>query len=187
MRTSTDMSPPAAGQQSTGTRVKEQGAHTAQSAANAGQRVGHTAMDQGRQVAQQARQSARGLVDQAQTQLGQQAGQQQQRAASGLHTLGEQLRSMADATDQSGLAKDLVHQASGRVHMVADWLEHREAGQALDDVRGFARRHPGAFLTGAAIAGVLAGRLTRNLAGGARSPQAGMGTGETGQAPREEA
>ena len=56
----------------------------------------------------------------------------------------------------------------GRVQQVADWLDRREPGQALDDVRNFARRHPGAFLTGAAIAGVVVGRLTRNLAGGGR-------------------
>jgi len=155
-------------QQPTETKVKQQGTQTAQGAKHAGQRVAHTAMEQGRQVVQETRDKACGMADQAQTQLQQQVGEQQKRAAGSLHDLGEQLRSMADKTEQSGLATDLVQQASGRVEQVADWMDRREPGQALDDVRNFARRHPGAFLTGAAIAGVMVGRLTRNLAGGGR-------------------
>lgn len=160
-------------QQSTGTKVKQQSTQTAQGAKHAGQRVAHTAMEQGRQVVQETRDKARGMTDQAQTQLQQQVGEQQKRAAGSLHDLGDQLRSMADKTEQPGLATDLVQQASGRVQQMADWLERREPGQALDDVRNFARRHPGAFLTGAAIAGVVVGRLTRNLAGGGQ-PDGGM-------------
>jgi hypothetical protein len=161
--------------QSTGTKVKQQGTQTAQGAKQAGGRVAHTAMEQGRQVVQETRDRARGMAGQAQTQLQQQVGEQQKRAAGTLHELGEQLRSMADKTEQPGVATDLVHQASGRVQQVADWLEQREPGQALDDVRNFARRHPGAFLTGAAIAGVVAGRLTRNLTGGGRPDGATAG------------
>jgi hypothetical protein len=183
MSTSSDIAAPTAGQQSMGTTMKQQGTQTAQGAKQSGQRVAHTAMEQGRQVAQETRQKARDIVDQAQTQLRQQAGEQQRRAAGSLHQLGDQLRSMADRTEQPGLAKDLVHQASGRVQQVADWLEHREPGQALDDVRNFARRHPGAFLTGAAIAGALAGRLTRNMADGGQP----AGTQPMQEPRREEA
>jgi hypothetical protein len=46
---------------------------------------------------------------------------------------------------------------------VADWLEHREPGDLLDEVRRFARRRPGTFLVGAAVAGALVGRLTRGV------------------------
>ena len=145
--------------------MKEKATRAGQGAAAQGQRVASTAKEQGRHVAQETGRKTRGVVDQAQAQLQQQAGEQQKRAAGGLHALGEQLRSMADKSDQPGMAADLVHQASGRAHQVADWLEHREPGQVLAEVRQFARRHPGAFLTGAAMAGVLAGRLTRNMAG----------------------
>jgi CHASE3 domain sensor protein len=145
-----------------------------QGAMQAGKRVAGTAMEQGRQVASEARERARGMVGQAQMQLQQQAGEQQKRAAGSLHELGDQLRSMADKTEQSGLAQDLVHQASDRVQQVAGWLDRREPGQALNDVRNYARRHPGAFLTGAALAGVVAGRLARNLGGGGQ-PDGGMG------------
>ena len=181
MSTSSDVAASTAGGQSTATTVKQQGTQTAQGAKQAGGRVAHTAMEQGRHVAQETRQKARGMVDQAQAQLQQQVGEQQKRAAGSLHQLGDQLRSMAEGTQQQGMAQDLVHQASGRVQQVADWLDRREPGQALDDVRNFARRHPGAFLTGAAIAGVLAGRLTRNLAGVSQAEQPEAGQHEAGQ------
>jgi hypothetical protein len=171
-----------ANQQSTGTKVKEQGTEAAQGAKHAGQHVAHTAMEQGQHIASEAKQRARGMVDQAQMQLQQQAGEQQKRAAGSLHQLGEQLRSMADKTEQSGLAQDLVHQASDRVQQVAGWLDRREPGQALGDVRNFARRHPGAFLTGAAVAGVVAGRLARNMGGGGQ-PDGGMGSRGAEQPP----
>jgi hypothetical protein len=156
----------AAGQEQTKDRVKEQGSQVAKGVAHTGQKFAQSAREQGAHVTHEAGQQARGLVDQAQAELMGQAGDQQKRAASGLRTIGEQLRSMADQSGQQGTATELVHQASDRVQRAADWLEQREPGQVVDEVRNFARRHPGTFLTGAAIAGMLAGRLTRNMAGG---------------------
>jgi hypothetical protein len=148
---------------STGTKAKEQGSQVARGAAQAGKHVAQTAAGQGGQVAGEAGRAARGLVDQAQTELKDQAGMQQKRAAEGLRMLGDQLHTMAEQSGQPGMATDLVGDASGRVHRAADWLEHREPGQVVLEVRDFARQHPGTFLLGAAMAGVLVGRLTRNL------------------------
>jgi len=164
---------PAGQQEPTKGRMKEQGSQVAHGAAHTGQHLAHTAAEQGRQVAQEAGRKARGLVDQAQAELKGQAADQQKRAATGLRTIGDQLRSMADKSGQQGMATDLVHQTSDRVQHVADWLEHREPGQVVEEVRNFARHHPGSFLTGAAIAGVLAGRL-------ARASGAGQGGGDIG-------
>jgi hypothetical protein len=50
------------------------------------------------------------------------------------------------------------------VHGVAGWLESREPGDLVAEVRSYARRNPGTFLVGAALLGVVAGRLTRNVA-----------------------
>lgn len=159
---------PAHRQEPTKDRMKEQGSQVAHGAAQTGQHVAHTAAEQGRMAGREASQKARGLVDQAQAEVKGQAADQQNRAASGLRTIGNQLRSMADKSEEQGMATDLVHQTSDRVQHVADWLEQREPGQVVEDVRDFARRHPGTFLTGAAIAGVLAGRMTRNMARGAK-------------------
>lgn len=161
--TKSSESAPSTGGESTGTKVKEQGSQVATGAAQAGKHIVQTAVGQGGQVAKEAGRSARSVVDQAQAELRDQAGMQQKRAAEGLRMLGDQLRSMAEKSGQPGMATDLVGDASGRVQRAADWLEHREPGQVVEDVRGFARHHPGAFLFGAAVAGVLVGRLTRNL------------------------
>jgi hypothetical protein len=68
---------------------------------------------------------------------------------------------MAQQGGQSGPATDLAHQAADKVTDLAAWLEHRDPGSLLEEVRTYARRKPGTFLLGAAAAGVLAGRLTR--------------------------
>ncbi|GAB3951736.1 hypothetical protein GCM10027614_54210 [Micromonospora vulcania] len=46
----------------------------------------------------------------------------------------------------------------------------------LDDVRTYARRHPGTFLAGAAVAGLLVGRLTRGLTASGSDGSAGGGS-----------
>jgi hypothetical protein len=70
---------------------------------------------------------------------------------------------MSDRNDDSGVAADVMRQATDRTEQVASWLEAREPGDLVDEVRRFARRRPGVFLAGAVMAGVLAGRLTRNV------------------------
>ncbi|MFD2767190.1 hypothetical protein [Micromonospora eburnea] len=134
--------------------------------AQAGGQVGHAAAEQGRQVAAQARQEARHLTGEATSQLRDQARNQQHRAAEGLRGLGREFGSMVDGGRDSGLAGETVRRAATVADRAAGWLDEREPGEMLDDIRGYARQHPGVFLAGAAIAGVIAGRLTRNLTSG---------------------
>ena len=68
---------------------------------------------------------------------------------------------MADNGDHHGTASELAVQAADRLHGVANWIGEREPGDLVEEVRRFARRRPGAFLLGAAVAGVVVGRLTR--------------------------
>jgi hypothetical protein len=70
---------------------------------------------------------------------------------------------MADKSDQSGLGAEMVRQVAERGHSLADYLELREPGDLIDDLRNWARRRPGGFLAGSALAGVVAGRLTRGV------------------------
>ncbi|GAB3976958.1 hypothetical protein GCM10027615_47830 [Plantactinospora veratri] len=100
-------------------------------------------------------------MGQASAQLKEQASAQQHRAASGLRALGDELQAMSERSEQQGVGKDLVRHAADRVQRAAQWLDQREPGMVLNDVRDYARRNPGLFLAGAAVAGVLAGRLTR--------------------------
>lgn len=73
---------------------------------------------------------------------------------------------MADRSEQSGPVSELARQGADRINGVAGWLEQREPGDLLDQVRGYARRSPGTFLLGAALLGVAAGRLTRGVTSG---------------------
>ncbi len=141
--------------------AKAEASHLAQSSKESAGQVAGTAKEQGQQVLSEVTSQARNLVEETKSQLGEQAGSQQQRAASNLRSLGDELSGMASSGDQEGMASQLVRQAADRVTAVAGWLEDREPGSLLEDVRDFARRKPGTFLIGAAVAGVVAGRATR--------------------------
>jgi hypothetical protein len=127
----------------------------------AGQRVADTASDQAARVTGEARVQVRDLFGQAQEQINEQARSAQKNAADGLRSLAGELQEMAESGDRHGPASDLAAEAADRLGGLADWLGRREPGELVEEVRRLARRRPGAFLFGAAAAGVLAGRLTR--------------------------
>lgn len=136
-------------------------------AARAGQATGQvatTTKEEIREVAAEARHQVRDLASEARTQVRQQASTQQQQFAERLRSAGDELSTMADKGEGSGLATELTREVSGRIHTWAGWLETREPADVLDEIRRFARRRPGLFLLGAALAGVAAGRLTRGMA-----------------------
>jgi hypothetical protein len=164
----------AATQQSTAGVAREEAAQVGQSARAAAGNVTGTAVDQARNVAEETGRQARDLLGEARSQVGEQASVQQRKAAQNLHTLAGQLNEMAAKSGDSGMAAQLAEEAADRVHGVASWLDGREPADLLDEVRGFARRRPGTFLLGAALAGVLAGRMTRGLAMAARSGEPGQ-------------
>jgi hypothetical protein len=95
-----------------------------------------------------------------------QAAQQQTRAAEGLRSIHRELSSMASNSEHEGVGTDLVRQAAEKSASFADWLDQRDPGSLLEEVKSYARRRPGAFLAIAAGAGLLAGRLSRSLAAG---------------------
>ncbi|NES12431.1 MULTISPECIES: hypothetical protein [Micromonospora] len=160
-----DLSPtPATYESTNGGGVRDQARQVGSETANAGGAVAQTAKEQGKEVVGEAKRQARNLYGEARDQLTSQTGQQQQRAAGGIRSLAEEMRSMAQHGGGSGPVTELAHQAADRMHGVAGWLEQREPGDLLNEVKNYARRNPGTFLVGAALLGVVAGRLTRNIA-----------------------
>jgi hypothetical protein len=149
--------------------AREQAANVGQSVSDAGSHVAQTATDQARQVAAETARQARDLMGEATGQVRDQASVQQQRAAHQLHSVADELHEMVAKGGQSGLATEVAQQAAERLHGAASWLEGREPGDLLTSVRDFARRRPGVFLAGAAIAGLAAGRLTRGMTAAAHS------------------
>jgi hypothetical protein len=141
--------------------VKDEAAEVARAAAHSGGQVAGTVGEQANRVASETAHQARHLFEEGKGQLAGQAREAQRRAASGLHALADQLHGMAEKSDDKGMVPEVARQASDRARTVASWLEEREPGDLLDEVRRFARRRPGVFLAGAALAGVVVGRLTR--------------------------
>jgi uncharacterized protein YjbJ (UPF0337 family) len=134
-------------------------------AKDSAQQVAGTAKEQAGKVASEATGQAKQLFGQATSELKDQAGAQQQKAAEGLHAVST---SMADSSD-NGLAQDIVRNLSGRAHGVASWLEGRDPGTLLDDVKHYAARKPGTFIAIAAVSGLFAGRVVKALTAEAKS------------------
>jgi hypothetical protein len=161
-------------QQSTVGAARDEAANVSQSARAAAGSVTSTAAEQARNVAEETRQQAADLLGEARSQIQEQVSGQQRKAAQSLHTLAGQLSDMAAKNGDASMATRLAEEAANRVHGAAAWLDGREPGDLLGEVRDFARRRPGTFLLGAALAGVLAGRMTRGLASAARSGEPGQ-------------
>ena len=173
--------------QSTGEVARDEAAEVGRSAADAGRQVAGTAAEQAAQVAQEAKAQARDLVAEARGQVQGQARAGQQKATDGIRALSQELREMADGGQQSGIGSEIARQAADRADRLADWLGQREPGDLIEEVRSLARRRPGAFLLGAAVAGAVVGRLTRGAVDAARTdseptPWLAYDTGPSGRA-----
>ncbi|WP_369132167.1 hypothetical protein [Modestobacter sp. I12A-02662] len=163
--------------------AKDEARNVGQTAAQAGSQVASTAADQAKQVTQETRRQAQDLVAQGRQQLQDQARTGQQKAGQGLSEIAQQLRTMVEGGGQtpSGPAADLVRQAGDKVEEIAGWIQSREPGDLVNEVRAFARRKPGVFLLGAALAGVVAGRLTTGVVAAHKEDSSSSTTGYTPQ------
>ena len=110
--------------------AKDQASQLGQSASDAGQHVAEVAKDQVGAVVGETSRQAKDLLRQAQSELTEQAGAQQQKVASGLRSIGDELTSMSTHDGDKGVATDLAKQVAGRAHDVAGWLEGPRAGSA---------------------------------------------------------
>jgi hypothetical protein len=141
--------------------MKDKAAEAVDQGRQAAGQVAQSATERVQEVTHEATQQARDLVGEARQNVTRQVGEQHRNLASNLRSLSGELGSMVQQSDQSGAATQLVSQARDRVDGVAGWLESREPGDVLNEVKNFARRRPGTFLLGALAAGVVVGRLTR--------------------------
>jgi hypothetical protein len=155
--------PVSAEEQGTADVVKSQATDLSHSSIQTGKHVAYVAREQVSGVAVEAGRQGRDLLHQAQGQLEEQAAQGQERLANQLFSLSDELRSMADASGQGGMAASLASQAASRVRDAGQWLDDRQPRQVAEEMQSFARRRPAAFLALAVGAGLMAGRLTRGL------------------------
>ena len=140
--------------------VRDEAAGVGRSAKDAGSQVAQTAADQAKELAAETRQQGRSLMEEGRQQLHEQVVSEQQRAARRLTTIADELAEIAEGRSTSATMSAVTRQGADQLHQVASWLQHREPGDLLEEVRSFARRRPGVFLFGAALAGVAVGRIT---------------------------
>ncbi|MPV36097.1 hypothetical protein [Georgenia subflava] len=155
--------------------AKEDAGQVKDTAKDAAKETAHEATDQARRAATEAKNQAKDLFDQTRGELTEQTSSQQRRLAGGLRSFSGELSSMADGSQEQGLATDLAKQASSYVDKVGRWLEDREPGDVLDEVSRYARRHPGTFMVIAAGLGLVAGRVARSLKDSSSGGESGGG------------
>jgi hypothetical protein len=153
--------PPASLSDADHASLKDKASDSAQAGKEAAGQVAQTAADKARTVVDETQRQARDLITEARSQASNEAARHHRNAATNLHSLGDELNAMSQQSEQRGVASELAAQGGQRAHDLASWLDDREPGDLLNEVRAFARRRPGAFLIGALAAGVVAGRLTR--------------------------
>ena len=162
----TTTEPPMGGESGTGAQAKEETRALAREGLDSAKHVGQTAKREAEEVLEQAKEQASNLFSELGSDIREQAGTQQQKISANLRQISGDLRNMLASSDASGSASMLVDQAANHSGNAADWLEQREPGDLLDEVKGFARRRPAAFLGIALGVGLLAGRITRNAGSG---------------------
>lgn len=152
------------GHSSTSDVAAQEAGSVAQDAKEGASHVVGVAKDETASVASDSVDQAKALWHQTRSELTEQAGAQQQRLAGGLRSLADELSEMASGTQNQGMATDLVGRAATQARDASQFLESREPGSLLEEVKGFARQRPGAFLALAAGLGVVGGRLSRSMA-----------------------
>lgn len=125
--------------------------------------VAAVAKDELAKLTQEARGHAQDLWSQASSQLRDQVDTGRHQLAELLQSLTDELGELVSNTTQSGPITSLAKQAHHRGGELSHWLANTEPADLLTEIRRFARRRPAAFLGGAALAGVLVGRLSRGL------------------------
>jgi hypothetical protein len=155
-----------------GHQAKDEAANVAGTAKDEAANVVGTTRQEAGKVIGESKKQAKALFDEAREQLTEQAGVQQQRVATGLRSIGDELARMSESSDQQGIAGDLVSQVATRTTDIAGWLDGRDPGSVLTEVRNFARRKPGTFIAVSAVAGLVAGRLVKSLASEAKDEKA---------------
>ena len=147
----------------------EQAGQVKDTALEQGQQVASVAKDQVGQVAQQAAGSIKDIVSEGRTQLTNQVGTSQNRIAEYVHTLADELGTMASGGgDGTGPLADLAHRGARTGGELSKWLSDHEPSDLLAEVTRFARRRPWAFLGASLLTGVVVGRVTRSLAAEAK-------------------
>lgn len=126
-------------------------------------RLGETAKQEAGQVFEDAKQQGRELFTDTADRIKEEARGQTQRASENLRSLSSEFRSMADSSQDQGSAVSWVRMGADRIESIADRLDSGGVEGLVQDVGDFARRNPTTFLAVTFSAGLIAGRLMKNM------------------------
>ncbi|MFD6249755.1 hypothetical protein [Streptomyces roseolus] len=142
--------------------------------------VGGTAKEQAANVVGEATAQARSLVDDLRGQLQGQAQSQTERLAENVRRLAQELREMSEGGKPDSTMAGVARQLADGGEQAAARMEQRGPDGLVGDLQDFARRRPGAFLAGAAVAGFLVGRTGKGVsAASSTDTDTGTSTGGT--------
>ena len=142
---------------------RNQAGEVASTASEQARRVASTTQDEARQVVRGANEQARRLVGDTRNELRSQANAQVDRLAQGLNDVSRQLRSMGEK-GEPGAVSDMAREAAMRTQQISERLRGGGIDDVMSQLRNAGRNRPGLFLLGAFGAGLVAGRVVRNLA-----------------------
>jgi hypothetical protein len=172
---------------------REQAQEVASTTSEQARRVASTTQDEAREVVRGANEQARRLVGDTRDELRGQANAQVDRLAQGLNDVSRQLRTMGEK-GEPGAVTDMAREAAVRTRQISERLRGGGIDDVLSQLRNAGRNRPGLFLLGAFGAGLVAGRVVRNLAqepggngssevsttGGGAAPNRSIETGHQG-------
>jgi hypothetical protein len=162
--------------QQTGQAAKQETRATADRAKEAAGTVAGSAREQARNVTGEARDQVAEVASHLKERAAQEADSQTRRTADTIRQWADDLSGMAENTRSDSPVRNLASQAADGGRRAADMLEERGVGGLVEGVESFARRRPGAFLAGAALAGFAIGRMAK---AGTKAAQHGSGQGRT--------
>jgi hypothetical protein len=145
--------------QRAGQTAREQASAVTGQAGQAAGEVKSTALEQARTVTGEARRQTESAVSDLRERVTQEMEDQARRAAGTVRQWADDLAALADNAPGESQARSLVAQAADGGHRAADYLDKHGVAGMTDELKGFARRRPGAFLAGAALAGLAVGRM----------------------------
>jgi uncharacterized protein YjbJ (UPF0337 family) len=147
----------------------ERGGEIVRTAKQDARQIVGTVKERAGEVTEQISSQTRSLAEETKSQLESQAREGTQRLAGAFRQFGEQAQALAEGrpedaptlSDYVFRAADVSYGAADRLSNLGDDIEARGFTGVLQDLQGFARRRPGAFLLGAAVLGVGVGRMVK--------------------------
>ncbi|HEX7309232.1 hypothetical protein [Lentzea sp.] len=156
--------------------ARDEGSEVAQHAVQAAGQVGGTVKEQAAHVTHETADQARRVVGDVRERVAAEAEQQATRVSKQLGRIADELGEMARSAPPDSMSAGAIRGAADTSRQAARFLDERGAQGLLESARDYARRKPGTFLLGAAVAGFLVGRVAKSATGSSQ----GQGQGGPG-------